>query len=345
MNKSQWNDLIRLVNGEEPSKPSIGFIIDSPWLPGWFGCDPIDYYSSDQSWFDANMKAIIEFPEATFLPGFWSEYGEINEPSAFGCKLVWMEENLPHAEKIVSRAEDAVMVTKPNVESDGLLPLMTNRLKVMEPRINDAGHQIRFAVARGPFNIASFLMGATEFMLALITHPSEMHALLRTITDFTVDWLRYQKQCFQSMEGIMLLDDLVGFVGEQECSEFAVPYLKEMYQAFDTKVNFFHNDADGLVVGAHLDEMGVNLFNFSFKHSMIEMREACGENVVLLGNIPPRDVMAVGSVDEVRQSVISAMDSVEDHRRIMWSLGGGVPQDVPSSNMKTFIKAIYENTH
>ena len=32
--------------------------------------------------------------------------------------------------------------------------------------------------------------------------------------------------------------------------------------------------------------MGVNLFNFSFNHSLGEIRELAGDDVVLLGNIP-----------------------------------------------------------
>ncbi|MFC2099002.1 uroporphyrinogen decarboxylase family protein, partial [Bacteroidota bacterium] len=293
-------------------------------------------------WLNANMKAIETFPEVTFLPGFWSEYGEINEPSAFGSKLLWLKENLPHAETIISTVEEIEKLEKPNVETDGLLPLMINRLKSMEPKINAAGHHIRFAIARGPFNIACFLMGTTEFMLAMMTNPAEIHQLLRIITDFTIDWLKYQKQCIPSIEGIMILDDLIGFVGEPECTDFAAPYLKEMYKAFDAQVNFFHNDADGLVVAEHMEEIGVNLFNFSFKHSMPEMRKACGDKVVLLGNIPPRDVMAVGNVEDVKKSVQENMDSIEDHQRIMWSLGGGVPQGVPSENVSEFIKVVYD---
>lgn len=342
MTQEQWNDLITLIDGGKPQNPPIGFIIDSPWLPGWYGCSPTDYYGSNDIWFESNMKAIRRFPDAVFLPGFWSEYGEINEPSAFGCKLVWYTENLPHAEKTVFDPADAVKVVKPDVEMDGLLPLMINRLQMMEPRVNDAGHHYRFAIARGPFNIASFLMGATEFMLALIMNPSEMHVLLRTITDFTVDWLRHQKAKFPSIDGIMILDDLVGFVGEPECSTFAVPYLKEMYRAFEARVNFFHNDADGLVIGGHMEEIGINLYNFSFKHQLKEMREACGESVVLLGNIPPRDVMAVGNTEDVKRAVREAMNSIEDHSRIMWSLGGGVPQGVPTENMEAYVRAVTE---
>ena len=31
-----------------------------------------------------------------FLPGFWAEYGMCTEPSAFGAKLVWTEDDFPH---------------------------------------------------------------------------------------------------------------------------------------------------------------------------------------------------------------------------------------------------------
>ena len=340
MTDTQWKELVEIIGGKEPVPPPVGFIIDSPWLPGWSGCEPIDYYSSDQVYMKANLRAVKQFPDAMFLPGFWSEYGEINEPSAFGSKMVWVADNLPHAETIISEASEALKVTKPNVRTDGLLPLMINRMKQVEEEMNREGHKHRFAVARGPFNIATFLMGATEFMISLVMNPAEMHALLRVISDYTIDWLRYQKECFPGIDGIMILDDLVGFVGEVECAEFAVPYLNEIFHSFDCRVRFFHNDADGLVVAAHLEEIDVNIFNFSFKHSMQEMRDACGESVVLMGNIPPRDVLASGNEEEVRAAVKNAMQSIDDHRRILWSVGGGVPQGVSSENMQAFISAV-----
>jgi len=62
----------------------VGFIIDSPWLPGWFGISTLDYYSSDDLWLRANLKAVTDFPDVWFMPGFWSEYGMCTEPSVFG---------------------------------------------------------------------------------------------------------------------------------------------------------------------------------------------------------------------------------------------------------------------
>ena len=74
MTDRQWVDLLKVMNGEFLSPMPAGFIIDSPWLPNWYGINIIDYFSSDGLWLKANLKAIEDFPEIWFLPGFWSEY-------------------------------------------------------------------------------------------------------------------------------------------------------------------------------------------------------------------------------------------------------------------------------
>ena len=75
MRNSSWKDLLKLVDGKKLSYQPAGFIIDSPWIPGWYGISTIDYYSSDELWFKANLKAINAFPDTWFMPTFWSEYG------------------------------------------------------------------------------------------------------------------------------------------------------------------------------------------------------------------------------------------------------------------------------
>ena len=342
MNLQQWDDFLKVVKGEKPEKPAIGFIIDSPWLPGWAGISTLQYYASDQEWMDANRKAIETFSDAMFLPGFWSEYGMCSEPSAFGAKQVWNEYNLPHADKIIHDISDIRKITKPDPKTDGLLPFILQRLENNHDAINQMGHEIKFAIARGPLNIASFLMGTTELMMAIMMNPEEIHQLLKTITGFTVDWLQLQKERFPSIEGIFLLDDIVGFVGEDECREFAVPYLKQAFGAFDSKVRFFHNDAPGLISTPFLSEVGVNVFNFSFEHSINEIRELAGPNIALLGNLPPRDVLAALSPEKVANLTQKMWNEVDDKSRIIWSCGGGMPQNVSTENIHAFIKTIKE---
>lgn len=342
MTEKEWNGLIDVINGKTPSAPPVGFIIDSPWLPGWYGVSTLEYYTSDETWWDANIKAIETFPDVWFLPGFWSEYGMCTEPSAFGARMVWYEKNLPHAEKIIHSASDINSLPQPNVKTDGLLPFMINRLKKFEPKMNQEGHQVKFAVARGPLNIASFLMGTTEFMMAMAMEQDNVHSLLKKITKFICEWIQYQKECFPSIEGILLLDDIIGFVGDAEFDAFVTPYIKEAFESIDVPVRFLHNDAFGLITAKHLKDMGVNLFNFSFEHPMSEIRELAGPDITLLGNIPPRDVLSQGTPEDIREAVKSMIDNMKEKNNIIWSCGGGMPQDVSSGNILAFTDAVKE---
>ena len=342
MRNSSWNDLIRLIEGEKLNYQPVGFIIDSPWIPGWYGISTVDYYSSDDLWLKSNLKAAETFPEIWFMPGFWSEYGMCTEPSAFGSRMVFWENNLPHADKVLSGIEDIDKLPQPNVRTDGLLPFMIRRLKNNEKAIIESGHQIRFAIARGPMNIASFLMGTTEFMTVLAMDPDNSHKLMGKITQFICDWLSWQKECFPSIDGVFVLDDIMGFVGEAEFREFATPYFKKIFDVAGTKVRFLHNDADGLITAANLKEMGVNMFNFSFNHSMGEIRELAGPEVVLVGNIPARDILAAGTPEQVGDAVKKAFGEISTHERIIWSAGGGMPPGVNNENINAFVKAVRE---
>ncbi|HUV01327.1 MAG TPA: uroporphyrinogen decarboxylase family protein [Bacteroidales bacterium] len=340
MRNSSWDDLLSMIDGKEPDYQPVGFIIDSPWLPGWYGISNIDFYSSDELWLKSNLKAAGIFPEVWFMPGFWSEYGMCTEPSAFGSRMIFLEKSLPHAERVITAIEQADTLPMPNVKTDGLLPFVIRRLKNNEESIRRADHQIRFAVARGPLNVASFLMGTTEFMMALALEPDLSHRLLKKITDFLCDWLAWQKECFPSIDGILVLDDIMGFVGEVEFNEFVLPYFTRIFSCTGSRVRFLHNDADGLITAKYLREMGVNMFNFSFQHSLGEIRELAGPEVVLVGNIPPRDVLAAGTPEMVTDAVDKAFREISNYNHIIWSVGGGMPPEVTDDNINAFIKAV-----
>jgi uroporphyrinogen decarboxylase len=340
MRNSSWNDLLSVIDGKNPGYQPVGFIIDSPWIPGWYGISTIDYYASDDLWLKANLKAISDFPDVWFLPSFWSEYGMCTEPSAFGSRMIFLQNTLPHAERILSGIEAAENLPQPNVKTDGMLPFMISRLKNNQKAIIEADHQIRFAIARGPLNIATFLMGTTEFMMALAMDPDGSHRLLKKITDFVCDWVAWQKECFPSIDGVLILDDIMGFVGEVEFEEFVLPYFKRIFESAGVKVRFLHNDAEGLITAKNLPAMGVNMFNYSFNHSIGEIRELAGPDVVLVGNIPPRDVLAAGTPQQVDAAVKKAFSETTDRTRIIWSAGGGMPPDVKNENIHAFINAV-----
>ncbi len=59
-----------------------------------------------------------------------------------------------------------------------------------------------------------------------------------------------------------------------------------------------------------LPELGVNLFNMGFDVDLNELKQLTGNKVSMLGNIPPRDVLARGTEEEIRQAVKQQKDQL-----------------------------------
>ncbi|MBC7185965.1 MAG: uroporphyrinogen decarboxylase [Calditrichaeota bacterium] len=339
MTEQQWEKLKQVVAGQVFTPLPVGFIIDSPWLPNWYGVRILDYFSNDELWFAANLKAVSDFPEVLFFPGFWSEFGMCTEPSAFGARCSFPENEFPHAHKVLASLEDLEALPQPNPKTDGLLPFVVNRLKLAEPRLHSVGHRIYFAVARGPLNIAAHLLGTTEFLTVMMLEPEKAERLLDKITSFLKDWLYLQRESFSTIDGIFLLDDIVGLIGEEEFRRFALPRFKELF-AEDVAIRFFHNDAPCRVSAPYLAEIGVNLFNMGFDVSLRELQRLTGGTVTLLGNIPPRDVLANGTPQQVMQATAELLDGLEDKSRVIISCGGGMPPGVKTENILALVHTI-----
>jgi uroporphyrinogen decarboxylase len=256
---------------------------------------------------------------------------------------MWGEDEFPFAKKVLHSPYDVEHLEKPNPRKHGLLPFVIKRLQHLQPEIEKAGHKIRFAVARGPLNIASFLMGTPEFLEAIKTDPELMHRLLDIVTNFLVDWIAYQREVFPSIDGIFLLDDIVGFVSRRDCEKFAVPYLQRAFAA-DVSVKFFHNDAPCKASAPLLESTGINLLNFGIQHTLSEMKSWTNNRITLMGNIPPRDVLTNGTPADVARSVTEMLHAFDDRSRLIVSCGGGMPPQAPTENIKALISTVEEVT-
>jgi uroporphyrinogen-III decarboxylase len=338
MTDGQWASLCGAVSGTS-TDPVAAFIIDSPWLPSWHGVSLLDYFASDEVWFEANRRAVETFPSAAFLPGFWAEFGMCTEPSAFGARCSFPENEFPFARPSIRRIEDIDDLEEPDPARDGLLPFVLKRMLWARPRMEAIGHKVRFSVSRGPLNIASFLMGVTELMVAFKTEPERIHRLLGTITAFLGKWHDLQRGLFPTIDGIMVLDDIVGFIGEEDFREFAFPYLSEIFSP-PASIKLFHNDADCASSVKHYPDIGINLYNPGIQHSLSEIHGWSGGRLALLGAIPPRDVLASSSPAEIEEAVFAQVRDLPPGARVVRSCAGGMPPGVKTENIAAFLSAV-----
>jgi uroporphyrinogen decarboxylase len=135
------------------------------------------------------------------------------------------------------------------------------------------------------------------------------------------------------------LDDLAGFVGKDDFVTFGLPYFRRVFET-NVTVKFFHNDAPCKVCAPFLPEIGVNLLNFGIQHTLNEMKAWTGGQIALVGNIPPRDVLAQGTPDQVAKAVENLLNDTKDRSRLVVSCGGGMPPGTSTQNIEAFLSAV-----
>jgi uroporphyrinogen decarboxylase len=211
----------------------------------------------------------------------------------------------------------------------------------MKQRIFDAGYTMPVVAARGPLCTASFFRGVTQLMMDLIEEPERVHQLMEICTKLVIDWLKQQAAVIgPSVEGFLLLDDIVGFVGLDHYEEFAHPYLKRICDAFPPDwVKVYHNDASVAACLERLPDAGFDVLNWSH---LTPMTEACARvqgRMTLMGNVPPLDVGVRGTTEDVMRSTRAVLEDANGHPMIL-SVGGGVSPGMPAANIHAMSRAL-----
>jgi len=214
---------------------------------------------------------------------------------------------------------------------------------MQKQRIFDAGYTIPVATARGPLCTASFLHDLSRLMMNMAENPAGVHRLLEYTTRATIDWLKAQAEVIgPGVEGIFILDDIVGFISRDYYREFAHPYLKQICDSFpDEWVKVYHNDASVKQFLEELPDTGFDVLNFSHKLDIGEALRRTGGRMCLMGNVAPLDLGVRGTPEQVKAAALEVLHKTEGRNTIL-SVGGGVSPGMPKANIEALVAAARE---
>ena len=324
----------QLVRSPSTDRTMAALIIDSPWLPGFAGQNTLDFYFDDRSWIDAYRKALHDLPGVAFVPGSWVEFGMAAEPSGFGAPLRWSPHEPPSLRRFPGGIEALLDCDPPDPETDGLMPAVLRQYERLAPELKRTGIAPRMAAARGPLAVASHLLGVTEFLMATKLHRENCLSLLDRTTDLCIAWLRAQLARMEEPLGVLVLDDVVGLINPADAEDLALGRLEKIFDAFPGLIHIFHDDTPNEKVYPGLAGIGMDVFNFSHEISPGRARELLGSDIVLMGNVPPLDVLVRGSIGQVRSATETLLEEARKFGPILVSPGGGVSPGTPIENLK-----------
>ena len=346
MKDRQWEIVKAAARCETLDKVPAGMIVDSPWIPGYCGVNTIDFYTDLNTWMNCYGRVKTDFPEMILFPDYWVEFGMASEPAAFGCKAGFsgfQPVNIRHLINDMDDMDTLLGLEIPDPETDGFMPIVLNYYRRAAKQLEGSGEKIRMVASRGPLNIVSFLMTVPEFCVAVKADPKNLEQIIAKAAQLCILWLQAQiGAAGKYVEGILVLDDICGFLSEEDYLALAHPYLKKIFDSFDVPVKMFHNDnfGNGYTTFPYIRDLGVNLFNFSFMADLRKARKTLGDDVCILGNIAPRDILANGTPRQVAEEVRKQLDAYGSRAGLILSAGGGASPGMPKENCRAFLDAL-----
>jgi hypothetical protein len=182
-----------------------------------------------------------------FVPALCPTLGVIAIPSAFGCEVVWREDNFPSVKPLIADEAGRVYeLAKPTPRSGELGRLLDYTRFFIEK--TGGRYPIRLSDIQGPLDNAALIFGHTPFFRALVSHPREVHHLLGMITDLMKEFALAQREIVRSSGaefvpsefqpwmpdgfGISIANDAAVMISSDFHDEFNLPYLNELSESF-----------------------------------------------------------------------------------------------------------------
>jgi hypothetical protein len=181
-----------------------------------------------------------------FVPSLCPTLGVIAVPSAFGCEVVWWENDFPSVRPLLEDPMKVYDLPRPGPRSGELGRILDYTRFFIE---RTGGRlPVRMADVQGPLDNASLIFGHTRFLEALIRNPREVHYLLQAVTDVIIAFVQEQRRIVVSRGaefvpsdfqpwipdglGLAVANDTGVLVSLRIHDEFSVPYLNQIAEAF-----------------------------------------------------------------------------------------------------------------
>ena len=338
----RFSDITDVVRSDKP-------LVVGPLLVGFFPnfaggvkeeIDARQYYSDPECKFHIQYQLRKNFPEATFWPGTFHDFGAITEATAFGGRIRWSEDNGPFVYPAIESLASVDDLTTPEPGTTGLTTIALVHREKMRRLLKEKGEEMELSIlTMGPGDLAGQVVGYDKFYEGFYEDPARLKQLLEICTDFIIRWIRTQAGAYGGADVITLADHTLSQISPESTKEFIMPYFTAVTSEFPASVKIYHNE------GRHSDEhialaaeLGCDIWHYGTQeYNLPDLLAKLTPDVVLFGGIGPNGAMRNDGPEEVRAEVREAFSHTKGHRFI-FGHGTGATHDTTFENHRAMVE-------
>jgi len=188
-----------------------------------------------------------------------------------------------------------------------------------------------------PFTLAGLMMGAGEVAMAVLEEPDLVRATLNFCEQVSLSYAKAllhagaQIICFLDPSAVMLSPDAY--------RHFAGNSQRNVMRRIDAQA-MLHVCGNSTHLIEPMCETGVQGLSLDTAVDLYETAQRVPDDMVVIGNIDPVQIMMNGTVETVRDTVLELTEKTGDLNNIIFSTGCNLPAETPIENIVEFVKAV-----
>ena len=240
----------------------------------------------------------------------------------------------------VRSMEDVKAITP--LEPEESMPFVGESLGLLRKAVGNDAAVLGFVGA--PFTLASYIVeGGTSSHYKVIKkmafdEPEIYHALLDSITDSVITYVKYQAD--SGAQVVQIFDSWASEFSPADFDKYCLPYLtrivREVKQTHpDLPLILYSSGSGGFL--ERLASTGADVISLDGTVDMADARARLGADQAVQGNMDPVHLFAKKEfiVDKVHDTIKKA-----GNKKHVMNLGHGVMQGTPEENVATFFQTV-----
>lgn len=328
--------MIAFSKGEEIDRIPISPMLGETVAP-LYGYKMDEYAFSSEIMSNVEIESFKRFrPDSISIGISLRGMGE-----AMGSILEFPKDAISYVkEPFVKSVNDIDKLKVANPKKDGRLPIFLEALIRTKDSIGDEVNVGSSIV--GPYSVAACLTGAENLLKWTIKFPEKVKELMEIITESNNNFIHELANIGVS---VSIADPVSSptLLGKKHFNNFSYPYLKnniETITALTGKKPGIHICGKSKDLWKPLSEIGISSFSIDNIEDLNEVKEIIGNETVIVGNVPPVEVINRGTKEDIYASVKECILKGKDSPKgFILSSGCQIPMYTSEENIMHFINA------
>lgn len=260
---------------------------------------------------------------------------------AMGAKVGYPDYNISYLlEPAVKSVDEIEYLKVPDPLKDGILPILIEAIRLTRDALIDKVDVS--ASMSGPFSVAASVVGTENLMKWMIKYPEKIHTLMEIVAEANN---RYIEEVAKLGVSIGFADPVssTSLISPKQFREFSLPALQKNVDKIKETTGSapsIHICGKSKEIWEDVVNTGISNFSIDNVEDLEEAKEIMGDRVVITGNVPPVDVMHLGTKEDIFKSVKECIKKGHDSKNgYILSTGCQIPMHTPMENIEMFMEA------